>query len=187
MKVLRIMFVALVCVLMFANCGGKGGEKDAAKEETFSMEGLNACEKVEKLDSLITYAEKIAEGVYQADEFCFRPIKNASLIGSFDDIDNCTIEGNLTSGVIKMYRNGLRGSKDVKFKFENGIFSVAEPKTFREQGTYQQEEDIITISSKNGKVMATFNYKKGVLWQKDIDKNGNGLIATYKKINETQE
>jgi len=185
MKVLRIIFVALLCGVMFTNCGGgKGGEKGTAKE-TFSLEGLNAYEKAEKLAALKTSAENVEEGaIYVAEEFCLS-VGNVRLTGNFNDIDNIVVEGELPASTLKGYKMGLKSMGKTKVQFKDGNFYDTESSTFQDKGqTYKQEGEVITAYLKNGKEMTKFYYKKGILWQNDPSA---GAILIYKKKGETQE
>jgi len=185
MKVLRIIFVTLLCGVMFTNCGGgKGSEKG----DSFSLEGLNAREKAEKLAALKTSAENVEEGaVYVVEEFCLSVGNDVRLIGNFSDIDNVVVEGELPASTLKGYKMGLKSMGKTKVQFKDGNFYDTESSTFQDKGqTYKQEGEVITAYQKNGKEMTTFYYKKGILWQNEDSPNGN-VIFIYKKKGEAQE
>ena len=180
-SVVRLMCITLVCGLMFASCGGGAG----SAEKMFS-EGLTACEIAEKLKDSGS-GGSLKEGIiYQAEMFCFKPIKDVRLIGNFNNIDSCTVEGELYSGILKMYKKALNQFKDVKFKFENGNFYAVDKDSFQEVGSYKQEGEVITVYQKNGEVATTFYYQKGILWQNNME-GDSSLIVIYKKKDDAQE
>jgi hypothetical protein len=190
-SIIKATFVAIVCGLVFANCSGKGSTQETA-EETFSFEeGLNACEKAEKLMSLSAPAKPLKEGTYKAEDICISvPEIGLQVTGKADDPDNIIyegLEGKSKSGLRKIYKTLFQDYENTFFKFENGnLYVIEKGKLQDNRQTYKQEGNTITVYSEKGDMLVTFYYKKGIFFLSKSE-DGMNVAIIYKKIEEVQE
>jgi cell division septation protein DedD len=165
------------------------GNNKKATEEAFSLEGLNPCQKAEKLISLKTPAKPIKEGIYKPEEFCQDMLKlDMRMTGKANDLDNAIFEGKIFEGnarqdLRKLMKRGFEDFEKTAVKFEKGkLYAIENGKIHPKVQTYEQEGEVITVYSEEGDVAGTFYYKEGILFQSATSEDDVHVAIIFKKI-----